>query len=201
MAVDGHQTAVRLHQRVVPGQVAERAPRAEGRDGAVDDPRTDAGGAGEVEPELVDRSRPEALHEDVGPADQAVQDLEPTGRLQVERQAFLVAIQGDERGALATPVGRGPGPGVVPTPGPLDLDDLGAHVSEGLRAERTRHVLGQIGDDDALQRVRHARESITGAAFKNRGLPAASGTSTLFVAAGSPALESMHPMAPNAEDL
>src|SRR5262249_23667553 len=52
-----------------------------------------------------------------------------------------------------------PGPRVVAAPGPLDLDDLGAHVAERLRAERASYVLSQIGNDDALEWVRHAPES------------------------------------------
>jgi hypothetical protein len=141
--------------------VAERPARAERGDRAVDDSRVDAAGAGEIEPELVDRARSETLDEHVGAADQAVEDLEPARRLEVEGEAFLVSIQRDEGGALAAPVGRRPRSGVVPAAWALDLDDFRAHVAEGLGTEGSSHVLGEIGDDDAFQRVRHDRESIT----------------------------------------
>jgi len=41
-------------------------------------------------------------------------------------------------------------------PGPLDLDHVGPHVAEHLRAERTGDVLREVGDDDAFERERHA---------------------------------------------
>src|SRR5206468_7944551 len=201
MAVDRHQAAIGLHQRIVAGQVAERSADAERGDRAIHDSRIDARGAGEVEPEFVDGARSEALDEHVGSADQTVQNLEPARRLQVEGQAFLVAIQRDEGRALAAPVRGGPRPGVVPAPGPLDLDDLGPHVSEGLRAERPRHVLGQVRDDDALQRVRHARSLSPRRRSKTGGSPPFSEVSGLFGTCRSPALESIQPMAPNADDL
>src|SRR5205085_11501431 len=63
-----------------------------------------------------------------------------------------------ERGALVAPPRRRPGAGVVATPGPLHLDDLGAHVAENLRTERPRDVLSQIDDDDTFERKRHERK-------------------------------------------
>jgi hypothetical protein len=130
--------------------MAEGPPSSECGDGAVDDSRIDPGGVREVQPQLVDGPGPEALHEHVGAANEPVQDLEPAGRLEVEGEALLVAIQRDESSALPAPVGRSPGPRVIAAAGPLDLDNLGPHVSKGLGTERSGHVLGQIGNDDAL---------------------------------------------------
>jgi len=59
---------------------------------------------------------------------------------------------------LAAPVGWRPRARVVATAGTLDLDHVGAHVAERLRAERTGDVLRQVDDDDSVERQGHGRE-------------------------------------------
>src|SRR5438093_945463 len=68
VTIHGHQTAVGLHQWVVPGQVAQWPTRSERGDGTVDDPWIYSACAREVEPEFVDRPRTEALDENIGAA-------------------------------------------------------------------------------------------------------------------------------------
>src|SRR6185369_7624173 len=106
-------------------------------------------------PELGDGAGPQALHEDVGARHQAAQDLEAALALEIQREAALVAIERHERGALLAPERRRPGARVVAAAGPLDLDDLRAHVAEDLRAERPGDVLGEIDDDEPVEWERH----------------------------------------------
>src|SRR5258708_7268705 len=65
---------------------------------------------------------------------QTVAALPPRLRLQVHRQALLVAVHAEEDGAL--PVAeRRPAAGFVADLGRFNLDDLGAEVAEILGAE------------------------------------------------------------------
>src|SRR2546427_813727 len=74
----------------------------------------------------------------------------------IEGEAPLVAVEGEKRRRLIAPPRRRPRARVVAAPGPLDLDHVGPHVAEHLRAERTGDVLREVGDDDAFERERHA---------------------------------------------
>src|SRR5439155_22885790 len=98
--VDGHEPAIGLHERIVPGPVAERPLRAEGRDRAVDEPRIDRPRALPAEPQLLDGPRAERLDEDVGALDQTLEDRPPVFGLPVDRQAPLAAVEAHEGGAL-----------------------------------------------------------------------------------------------------
>ena len=153
------KAAVRLHQRIVAGQVGQGPAPSEGGDRAVYETRVDPGGAGEVEPELADRAGAEALDEDVRARDQALEDLGSPVGFQIEGEAPLVAVHRHERGALVAPVRRRPRPGVVAATRALHLDDLGPHVAEDLCAEGPRDVLRQVCHDDPFQRPRHGEES------------------------------------------
>jgi hypothetical protein len=94
------------------------------------------------------KSSPEALHEDVSARDQAPEDLEPAVRLEIQGEALLVAVHRHERGALVTPIRRGPRAGVVAPSRAFHLDDLGPHVAEDLRAEGAGDILCEVRDDD-----------------------------------------------------
>src|SRR5690606_16407535 len=69
----------------------------------------------------------------------------------VERDAALVAVDREVPKRLAVEERRSPGPAVVAGPGPLDLDDLGAHVGEQHRAVGTRDRGGEVEDAHALE--------------------------------------------------
>src|SRR3989442_1356627 len=127
-------------------------------DRAVDQTRVQPRGAREIESQLLDDAGAQALDEDVGARDEALEDLEAALALEVEGQALLVAVQRHEQRALAAPVGRGPRARVVAAAGTLDLDHVGAHIAERLRAERTGDVLRQVDDDDSVERQGHGRE-------------------------------------------
>jgi len=153
--IDGHEPAIGLHERIVPGPVAERPLRAEGRDRAVDEPRIDRPRALPAEPQLLDGPRAERLDEDVGALDQTLEDRPPVFGLHVDGQAPLAAVEAHEGGALLSPEGRRPGPRVVAAPRTLDLDHVRAHVAQDLGAGGAGHVLGQIGDEDTGERRVH----------------------------------------------
>src|SRR5262249_48366945 len=93
--------------------------------------------------------------------DQTLQHLERAVVLEVQREAALVAVHAHEGRALVAPERRRPGAGIVAASRPLDLDDVGTHVAEDLRAEWSGDVLGEIDDDDSLERQRHGEESTT----------------------------------------
>src|SRR6266850_407987 len=94
--IDGHEPAIGLHERIVPGPVAERSLRAEGRDRAVDEPWIDRLRTLPAEPQLLDGPRAERLDEDVGALDQALEDGAPVVRLHVHGQAPLAAVEAHE---------------------------------------------------------------------------------------------------------
>ena len=70
---------------------------------------------------------------------------------QVQGQAALVAVEGEEAGGkVAGEAGTHPA-GVVAAAGPLDFDDIGAQVGQQQGAHRAGHNLGQVEDFDAGQ--------------------------------------------------
>ena len=80
----------------------------------------------------------------------------PRGVLQVERQAALVGVEGEEEEA----VGVGPVPLSVYRAGLalarlLDLDHVGAQPGQHLAARRPGLVVREIDDADARQRLTH----------------------------------------------
>ena len=122
--------------------------------------------SGIVEPELGERPRPEVLHDDVASSEQPIDDGAPFGPLEIERDAYLVAVDAQIIRALAVDERRPPGARVVALSGLLDLDHASAHVGEQHRAVRTRQ---------------HAREIENGQAFERRH----NGVMQIIVYAGS----------------
>jgi hypothetical protein len=157
MAVDGHQPRVGLHEWIVARPCGERAFSAERGDRAVHEPRIEPRGSREVETELLDDARTQALDENIRALDEPLENVDAPFALEVDGEAPLVSIQRHEDGALAGPERWTPSPRIVPPSRALDLDDLGTHVTERLRAEWAGHVLGEVGDDDSIERKRHGR--------------------------------------------
>src|SRR5438094_778267 len=82
-------------------------PRAtKGRDRAVDEPGVDGRKRLVAEAERLHRPRAEVLDQDVAPADEGRQHLDPLGRLEIERDVALVAVDDEVRRGLALLVGR-----------------------------------------------------------------------------------------------
>ena len=112
---------------------------------------------GVVEPESGEPAGPEVLDEDVAARDQATQDLGPLRAPQVEPDAALVPIDGEEvggrprAGRLLPDPRRPPAAGRVAL-GRLDLDDVGAEVAQEHRAVRPGEDRRAVDDPKAGER-------------------------------------------------
>ena len=83
--------------------------------------------------------------------DQPVEDRAPFGLLEVERDAFLVAVDAEEVRALALEKRRAPRARVVALARLFDLDDARAHVGEQHRAIRARQHARQVENRDSVE--------------------------------------------------
>src|SRR5215510_7326285 len=151
VAVHHHEPGEGLHHGLVAGLELERARAAEGPYRAVDEPREALGERLGAEPHLLEGAGTEVLNEDVGAPDQLQQPLDVGGLLEIEGDAALVRVDGEEARRDALPEGRAPAARVV-TLGPLDLDDVGAHVAEDLRGDGAGQILRDLDDGDAVER-------------------------------------------------
>jgi hypothetical protein len=95
------------------------------------------------------------LDQDVGGADEAAQDVGAFRLLQIDDEAFLVAVDAEEIVALAGDEGRKV-PRLVAEAGRLDLQHFGAEIAEALGAERAGQDAGQVDDPDPRKRARPA---------------------------------------------
>jgi len=151
-----------LDQEVLAGPRAVGARLAVARGGDIDEPGVDGRHALPVEAEARHHARAEVLDEDVGALDQAPGDRLALGALEIEREAPLVAVRGEEEDAHAVLVEVASGPVALPEPAArrLDLDHVGAEVGEELDAGRPEEELGEAEDAGAGQdgeRSGHAR--------------------------------------------
>src|SRR2546426_12352610 len=109
--------------------------------------------------------RPPVLEHDVGARGEAARDREAVGRLEVHRDRALVAIHGHERRRLAAAV-RGAQARRVAANGVLHLDHIGAQVAEQHRAVRTRELVREVEDAEAVEGAGdHDAESVLSAAL------------------------------------
>src|SRR2546421_255156 len=92
-AGDGHQAAQPLRDLVVAGTVTVRTALAEARDARVDDARVDRAERLVVDAEPVLDVGTEVLDHHVGLGGQLLEDLDPLGVLEVERDRALVAME------------------------------------------------------------------------------------------------------------
>ena len=145
------QPARCLHQRVVARLVAERADAPVGADGAVDESWIALPERVGAEPELVCKTRPEALQEHVSPVHEPQQGIAAAWVAEGKAERALAGVGGEEHRALAVPERRPPGPAVVARVGALDLDHVGAERRQDLRAVRA-------GDRGRDVENAHARE-------------------------------------------
>ena len=142
---EAHPARLPLHDRVVTRQAGERAVLAVSRDGTPDEARMLPEHPLRREPEPPHRPRPEVLDEDIARPDQPGERLPAPLRLEIEDDALLSPVHGEEVSALAAGERRAPAAGVVPGRG-FDLDDLGPEVGEHHRRVRTGEHPRQIED-------------------------------------------------------
>jgi len=134
-----HDPTLRLEQEVVGLAVAVRAVGAVSRDAHAHQARPALVETLPAEAETLERARPEVVHEDVGTPQEPVERGAIGRSAEVERDAALAAVKPDEVGGLAAHHRVVAAREVAF--GPLDLDDVGAHVGQMARAERARDGL------------------------------------------------------------
>jgi hypothetical protein len=153
-----HDPAHRLRHEIAPLAPRVRATGAEGRDRTGDEPRVRGGEGVGLDAGPPRGLRGAVLDEDVGRRPQALQQRDAGRPLEIDREAALVAVHGQEPGGCA---GR-PLP-LEPrrrAPGRLDPDHVGAHVGEQHGAECARQDVRQVEHAETAESHHRARESI-----------------------------------------
>src|SRR3989454_178043 len=142
-AGDRHEAAHALGDLVVARAIAVRARLAEARDAAVHEARVDLAQRLVVDAEAVLDVRAVVLDEDVSPRGQALEDLDATRVLEVERDRALVAVQVLKIESVA---------GEVVLALVLHLDHLRAHLGELPDARRSGARAREVDQRVRLER-------------------------------------------------
>jgi hypothetical protein len=103
----------------------------------------------------VHHAGPEVLDDDVGALEQLAEDLLALVRLHVQRQAALVAVEHREVEAVDVRQVAQLGARDVAPARLLDLDHVGAHPGEQLRAHRPGLDVGHVDDPDPCEGFPH----------------------------------------------
>ena len=159
-----HQPAHALDHEVVAGALGVRAGLAEAGDRAVDQARIGLRQALVVEAVFLQPADLVVLDQNVGLLRQLDDERAAPLACDVDGDRLLAPVGGHEIGALAgrRPVrdeGRAPAARVVAAAGPLDLDDVGAHVGQCLRRPGAGQDAGEIEHAQMRQRGGHDRET------------------------------------------
>ena len=150
-----HRPAHRLGDRLVALVVAVRAVRAEALDARVDHTRVDLADRGVAEAEALQHAGPEVLEQDVGRDEERAEDLLPARSLQVESQAPLVAVEGDEEQAVGVLAVLQDVTCDVALLRLLHLDHVSAKPGQHLSARGPGLIVREVDDADPLQRSAH----------------------------------------------
>src|SRR5262249_47634085 len=140
----------------------------------VDQPRIDLReGLGPKSESLHDAGA-EVVHDDIGLLREPVDGLAAQRRAYIDRDALLVAVQAPEDRALAARVAHVLSREIAGA-GPLDLDDVGAKISQHLRGARPQLDLREIKHRDAAERrcVVHRPDHRGGLLSRNALTPSA----------------------------
>jgi hypothetical protein len=139
MPGDGHEAAHALGDLIDAGTSFVRPVLTKARDAAVHDLRIDLPHGLVVHAEFVLHRGLVVLDHDVGLLHELEENLQPFLRLQVEREALLVAMQVLEIRAVAPPAR-----GIDARPGSFDLDHVGAPIGKLTHGRRTGPMGGQV---------------------------------------------------------
>ena len=145
---DRHQAAHALRDLVEARPIAVGTVLAEARQAHIDEARIDLAQRLVVEAEPVLHVGPVVLDQHVGAGRQLLQDGDAVGRLEVERDAALVAMQVEEVGTVARAAHHRV---LVALLRHLDLDHVGAPVGEVARRRRAGAGPRQIDHLEAGQ--------------------------------------------------
>src|SRR5918995_6856050 len=118
---------------------------------AVDEPRVDLVQLIVAEPETLHDPGRERPHQDVGSLGERPQTPPRLGRLEVELDALLAAVQKREVDAVGPKLRRVRAHLVAPL-GSFDLDDLGAGLGQYQGRQRSRQQRAEVQYPDTLQR-------------------------------------------------
>src|SRR6266568_786177 len=120
----------------------------------------------------VQHPGPEVLGDEIAAGGELADDVPGAGAFEVQRQALLVPVHGQEERALPAEQLAGGGQPTLPLPhpGPFHLDDFGAHVGQELRGPRAHHHLGEVQDPDPSSAIRVTPPPLSG---RNRDARAA----------------------------
>ena len=137
----------------MPRPVSIRPLRSVARDGTVDEPRVDLVELLVPDADPIGGADPEVLNQGIGLADQVVHHGQALRLLQVDHHAALVAVEREEGGHFSRgrDVLEAMGPVELAGPRGLDLQDVGAQISQAQPSERTRQHLRAVEDSDAVQ--------------------------------------------------
>ena len=124
--------------------------RAEGRHVADDEPRMTRPQLLVLEPELGGEPGAHVGQDDVGAAEERLEDLARVAMAQIERQRVLAAVADQEVPALAATEGRDVAARLALER--LDLDHVGAAVGKDLPRPRHRDEVTELDDGDAGER-------------------------------------------------
>src|SRR5919112_1558038 len=145
-----HGAAGGLRDVLVRLGLLQRA-RAEALERRVDQARVELVQVLPGEPEAVHDARAEVLDQDVGAGHELAEDLLALVGLHVEGEAPLVAVEHREVQRVHVRQIAELAAGDVPPAGLLDLDDVGSHPREELRADRAGLHVRHVEDADALE--------------------------------------------------
>ena len=151
LAIDAHHAAHRLCNEIEGWFVGHRPRLPEAGDRTNDQsgifpPKLIASQA-----EPVHDAGPEIFQHDVRLGGEPQRDTAPRLGLEVQRQARLVAVDGQKVVALAVDIGRYR-PGLVAALEFLHFPDFGAEIGQDHRAERARQDSAEVEHTDTLQR-------------------------------------------------
>ena len=161
-AGDLHPARHRLNRQIVgrPGRVGAAQPGAVAvaGDAGVHQPRIYFAEPVVAQPQPPERPGAPVVQQHIRGPHQLLESPLAAGMAQVDADAFLVAVDAQKAGTHPLPGGvvneRPPGAGKVAAAGPLNLDDLGAHIGQNQRTERPGHDVRRIQHPNARQRQR-----------------------------------------------
>ena len=166
----GHDARPRQAHVVERGLARVRPDRAVARGAGVDDLRVALGQGAVADAQLVGHAFAEILDEHVGLFREFIEDFLGFGFLQVERQAFLVAVVGLEVEVRPAVLGADQGAShahdaaarVAADP-LFDLDDFGAQVGQHHGRDRSLLPDRPVDDANPVERLVHNLPSLCGA--------------------------------------
>ena len=155
LARNAHHPAPALNNEIVAGQVLVRSGLAVAGNRAIDQPGILLFEMFIAQPQPCHFPGFEVLNQHITDANQTPDQLFAGIRLEIDGDAFFIAVGTQVIRAFPAGKRRPPGPGIIPAARPFDLDDLGPKVSQSHGAERPGQDAREIKDPKTVQRLHH----------------------------------------------